>query len=189
MKPGPSFLQGVAVAFVLSLVGAVLFTALSTLFAGGFIVRLIIALLGFAYVLYLLRGSRERAGRVATVALWCVGAGAAWFTGIPLALYLVVHVGMVWLIRSLYFYSSALPALADMGLSGLALAAAAWAAHHTGSVFLTLWTFFLVQALFVAIPRSMRGQSGERPARTAPEPFERAHRAAQSALRRLSVNG
>jgi len=36
-------------------------------------------------------------------------------------MYLLVHLGLIWLIRSLYFYSSVLSALADLGLGGLGL--------------------------------------------------------------------
>jgi hypothetical protein len=101
---------------------------------------------------------------------------------------------MVWIIRVLYFSNGVLPALLDLGLSALALAAGVWAAGQTGSVLLAVWSFFLVQALFGSIPRSLTTQAltgraterGTRPGADE-EPFERAHRNAEAAVRRLSA--
>ena len=57
----------------------------------------------------------------------------------------------------------------------------------SGSLFLSIWSFFLVQALFVAIPTRLRQKAGDRgPARDSEDPFQRAHRAAEAALRKLS---
>ena len=110
-----------------------------------------------------------------------------WLLEPPLALYVSVHVGQVWLIRSLYFYSSALSALADLGLNLASVAAAIWAATESGSPFLSIWCFFLVQALFVAIPVRMgENRHKRRHEHAYDDRFERAHRAAQGALRRLS---
>ncbi len=60
---------------------------------------------------------------------------------------------MLWLIRSLYFYDSVLSALVDLGLTGVALVTAIWAWLASNNLFLAFWCFFLVQALFVLIPR------------------------------------
>jgi hypothetical protein len=98
-----------------------------------------------------------------------------------------VYGGAVWLNRSLYRYSSLLCALADLGLSALGLAAAIWAATHTGSLFLGIWCLFLVQALFVAIPSNMGRNIAETSAGLGDEDrFRRAHRSAELAVRRLS---
>ncbi len=182
----PSFLNGVIVALVLSLSAAVGFAALTTVMFPGLVVRLLIAGLGLAYVLYLLSQTSARIGRVTTVSLWGIGAFAAAVFSPSLLVYLIVHVGMVWLVRALYYSAGVLPALLDLGLSLLALAAAVWAAGQTGSVFLAVWSFFLVQALFVVMPRSVRDPS-PRHSRVRDDAFERAHRNAEAALRRLSA--
>ena len=68
-----------------------------------------------------------------------------------------------------------------------ALAAGIWAATQTGSLFLSLWCFFLVQALFVAIPVNMNRKTAPGSSQRDPEDrFQHAHRVAESALRRLS---
>jgi hypothetical protein len=91
----------------------------------------------------------------------------------------------VWLVRSLYHYSSLLPALADLVVSLLGAAFAAWAAQRSGSAWLALWCFFLAQAFHALIPPTLakRGDAG---ADGAEDAFARAHRAAESAVRRLS---
>jgi hypothetical protein len=180
----PTFLEGVAVALAASLTGSVLYSTVDLLFPGVPVVRLLIAGLGLAYLVYLLSRSTERIGRVTAAAAWLLLAGILWFTHPPLLLYACVHLGVLWLIRSLYFYSSALSALADLGLSGLGLAAASTALARTGSVWLGIWSFFLVQALFVFIPKSIRHSSGT--ARTGTDRFQHAYRAAESAVRKLS---
>ena len=183
----PTFLEGVAVALAASLAGGVLYTALNVVFPGVPVLRLLIAGIGLTYVVYLLSRSSERVGRVTTAAAWLLSAGVLWFTQPPLLIYIGAHLGAVWLVRSLYFYSSALSALADLGLNGLALAAGIWAVTRTGSVFLGIWCFFLVEALFVAIPKSIQRKSGTAAAGYAPaDRFQHAYRAAETAVRKLS---
>jgi hypothetical protein len=178
-----SFTHAIGVAVVLSLSGAAVLAALGPFFGSGALLRGVIAALGLAYVLYLVGRSGERVGRVTTVACWALGAGAAWAAGLPLVTFVLVHVGLVWLVRSLYYYSGVLPAAIDFGLSLLGTAFAVWAAQRTGSLGLALWCFFLVQAFHLFIPESVRPRSTRSEADDA---FARAHRAAESAVRRLS---
>lgn len=182
----PSFLEGVLVALVASLLGSLLYAVLVPTLPGGLVLRLLITAIALGYVIYLLRRSPERVGRITVLAAWSLAAGAIWLTGTPLALYLALHLGLVWLIRSLYFYSSMLSALADLGLSGLSLAATIWAASHSQSLFLGIWCLFLVQALFAVIPASMQRNGGATPAHQGHDHFEDAYQAAETALRRLS---
>jgi len=185
----PTFIEGAVFAFAVSVSGGVLLPVLSLILPGGTVLRLLIAGLGVAYILYLLNRSSERTGRVTTLAAWLVAALAIWIIAPSPVLYALLHLVLVWLIRSLYFYSSALSALVDMGLSGLSLATAFWVASWTGSVFLSLWCFFLVQALFIAIPSSWQLRSGkEYRSHDGGERFGLAYRAAQSAVRKLSTN-
>ena len=182
----PSFFEGVGVALAASLIGSSLFAALTPVFAAGGVLRLLIAGLSLGYIVYLLGRSRERVGRVSAVAFWALLAGGIWFLELPLPLYLLLHLAAIWLIRSLYFYSSLLSSLADLLLSGLSLAIAIWAFSHSGSLFLGIWSFFLMQALFVAIPTRISSRTGATgPDRMSEDHFERAHRTAQAAVRKL----
>jgi hypothetical protein len=183
----PGFLEGAAIALGTGIVGSVTYSALTLFFASSMVMRLLIAAIGLGYVVYLLSRSRERIGRITTITLWLLVAGIAWFTAPPLILFLMVHLGLIWLIRSLYFYSSLISAIADLGLNGVSLATAVWAANQTGSLFVSIWCFFLVQALFVAIPAKLIQKAGQNPTGEPREDrFQHAYRTAETALRKLS---
>ncbi len=180
----PTFFQGVVIAFVFALIGAAAFSALQLIYASSFVVKLLITCFGALYVIYLLARSAERTGRLTIPALWIAGALTAWIVLPELTLFLLAHVGMVWLVRSLYFHSSVLPALLDLGLCALAVIAAIATALHSHSVFLSVWSFFLVQALFVAIPAVIKAKR-EVSADTTDQHFKRALRTAEAAVRRI----
>jgi len=187
----PTFLQGVIVAAVLGFFGSAIVATLTPFVGFGHVLRLVIPGLALAYLLYLFSRSDERLGRITTISLWSALAVITWWMSPPLPMYLLIHVAAVWLVRSLYFYSGILPALMDLGLNSLSISASVWAITRSGSVFLATWCFFLVQALFVAIPPSLK-----KPTKTAKdmplrnsaaenESFERARRQADQALRQL----
>ncbi len=182
----PGFFQGVGVALLAALLGEVLFVALRPLLGSLIALHMVIAIASFSYLLYLLRASGERLGRLTTLAVWLVVTGFTAWMAPPLMPYLVIHVAMIWLGRALYFYSSLLPALADLGLNALAVAAVVWASAQSGSLMLTLWCFFLVQALFVMIPQSMNRARDDAASPVENAPFDEARRSAQAALRKLS---
>jgi hypothetical protein len=182
----PSFLHGVIVAAVLGFFASAVVATLTPFVGLGAVIRLVIPLLALAYLLYLFSRSGERIGRVTTLSLWAALAIVTWWVAPPLPLYLLIHVGAIWLVRSLYFYSGVMPALMDLGISALSVSATVWAISRSGSVFLATWCFFLVQALFVAIPitiRSRRDSNGS--AATDNDTFNNAKRNADKALRQL----
>jgi hypothetical protein len=182
----PSLGTGLVVALVLSACGAALLAAATPWLGLATALRAVIALLGLAYTLYVIARSGERVGRVTTVACWLASASLVWLLSPPLAGYVLAHVGLVWLARSLYYYSGLMPALADLGLSVLGAAFAVWAAQRSGGAWLAFWCFFLVQAFHVLIPASLTSRGSAAPD-AADDAFRRAHRAAESALRRLSA--
>lgn len=182
----PTFFNGVVVAAVLGFFASALIATLTPFVGLGTVVRLVIPALALTYLLYLFSRSPERLGRVTTLALWTVLAVGSWWIGPPLLLYFLIHVAAVWLVRSLYFYSGVLPALMDLGLNGLSISAAVWALTRSGSVFLATWCFFLVQALFVAIPPVLRRKTAALPdALVVNDDFEKARKRADEALRQL----
>jgi len=182
----PVFIQGVVVAAVLAFAASAMIAALTPFIGVGGIVRVVIPAIALAYILYLLRSSSERLGRITTLSLWSAMAVATWWVGPPVALYMLIHVGAIWLVRSLYFYSGVFPALIDLGLSAMSVSAFIWAISRTGSVFLAAWCFFLVQALFVAIPERIAGRKvAERIPATDNEPFDCARRQADQALQQI----
>jgi hypothetical protein len=182
----PTFIGGAAAAFILAAAGAAVFAATTPWIAPSFAIRGIAIALGGAYAFYLLSRSEERTGRIATVVVWCVATTLTAVFASSLPLFLICQVASIWLIRSLYFHGSIVTALADLGIGALALAFAIWAAKSSGSVFLSIWCFFLVQALFVALPADVptKARSDE----GSDQPFKRAERSATAALRRLAAH-
>ena len=183
----PTLGFGLAIAFVLALCGASILAALTPFVGSGTALRAVVALLGFTYLLYVLGKSGERAGRVTTVVVWTVAAAFIWISGVPFVGYVLIHVGLLWLVRSLYFYSGILPAIVDLGLSLLAIAFAVWAAGRSGSALLAFWCFFLVHAFHVLIPSALFGD-GKQHAGDDDLSFNRAHHAAEAAIRRMSAS-
>ena len=183
----PTFLEGAGVALVTSALGGIAFRSLATLFTAGTVARLLIAGIGLLYILYLLRRSSETVGRIAVVSLWLVGTVGVWTLGLSLPLYLAAYLGFIWLVRSLYFHSSLFPAIADLALVAFGVIGAGWAWLETGSLFVSLWCFFLVQALFVAIPGSVGRQSAAMNSGHRADRFQYAYRAAETAIGRLST--
>jgi len=96
----PSLGTGIAAAAVLSACGAALFAALTPWLGSGTALRLGVAALGFGYALYLIARSGERVGRLTTLAGWAAVASVVWLAGLPLAGYVLAHLGLVWLVRS-----------------------------------------------------------------------------------------
>jgi len=182
----PSFVHGVIVAAVLGFFASAIVATLTPFVGLGAVLRLVIPALGLAYLLYLFSRSETRVGRVTTLALWSALAATTWWVAPPLPFYLLIHVASIWLVRSLYFYSGVMPALMDLGVSALSISATVWAISRSGSVFLATWCFFLVQALFVAIPPAFESTPrSQRKTAIENENFEHARRQADEALRQL----
>lgn len=179
----PAFWRGAGLALVLSAVGAVAFKVFAPLVGAGPGLKLLVLALGLVYLLTLLARHRARVGRLAGAAAWLVSAMLLWVLDPALWVWLLAQSSLVWLLRCLYAHDNLLAALLDAALNGFALAAALATALHTGSLFLCLWSFFLVQALYVLIPA--RGSAAAGPA--ADTAFDQAERAARAALRRLAT--
>ena len=188
----PGFFHGVGLALVLAGVAGVSLSALTPLFSLAFLVRFLVTGVAGAYIVYLLSRTEHRAGRVATMSVWGLSVIGIWFLAPSFAWFVIAHTALIWLVRALYFYRGLWPALLDLGLCVLALIAAVATAKHTGSLFLSIWSFFLVQALFVSLPdrirpRTITRSSSPGAASSTRDPFEKAYRSADAALRRLST--
>ena len=181
----PSFLSGAAIAVVFAVAAGAAFAGLTVALTTSLVIRIIVPLLAGSYALYLLWQSAERTGRIVTVASWCVGAVLIGAFVPTLALFLIAHTALIWLVRTLYFHESTLTALCDLGLCALALASAIWAVRSSHSLSLATWCFFLVQALFVALPTGASRSARHDDANN--RIFERAQRSAEAALRRIAT--
>ena len=181
----PDFFEGVGLAAILAVGGGASHLLLASTLSNSSAVHLVLAGSGLVYVLYLLHRSSERVGRIVTVAGWMSFALLIFAVSPSPGFTVAAHTGLIWLVRCLYHHGSALPATADLGLCALACAAGLWAALQTQSLIPGLWCFFLVQALFSALPRSAYGRREEYPATE--DRFQVALLCADSAARRLST--
>jgi hypothetical protein len=187
MKTATLF-EGIFVAFLFSLISSVTYFALSSIFSDSFLIQLLITGLSFAYILYLLSRSKAPIGRITSVVVWTVAVIFLWFFSPPISVFLLIHLLMIWLIRSLYYYSSLFSSLLDFALNGLSVATAFWAANHTDSLFLTIWCFFLIQTLFVLIPQKLKHTtSNESSTLDSEAEFQNAYRTEESAIEKLSI--
>jgi len=183
----PGIIDGIIVAIAISL-GA----GAASLVLGGFIAyatlfNLVLCTATLVYLVYLLKRSSARVGRVVVIASWALASLAGWFFEIPLFEQVLIQAGIIWLVRSLYFHGSIFSAALDFGLVTAGLAASAWAMVNTGSLAGALWSFFLIQALFCWIPDLSRKQSGDiHHNQHDQSSFQSAHRVALDAVRKLT---
>jgi len=190
----PAFSEGIIVAIIVSLAVTIVFTVLSGFFPTRWLLQALIAAVSFSYICYLLVRSQEKTGRLTTVAVWAVITTVTWLFSPTIILSLFVHVGMIWLVRALYYYTSLVIALFDLGLTLFAMATAIWTLMYTNSLFLSMWCFFLLQALFTVLPTDLKsglfnkvGKSSK-PQAANDDVFEQAYLSAKSALRQITAN-
>jgi len=188
-----SFFGEVAFGLILSLVATAVALTLSFLMPSALVARLVIAGIGLAVVLRAIARSDERTGRIVTLVVWLAAAATVWLSGAGLPTYVVVHVTLAWLSRSLFFYSRFVEAGVDFALTLLALSFAVLAAVRTESVFLAAWSFLLVQALHVSIPglvsRWTEPKEKDMPLGDPNRGFADAFKAADEALHRIAGQG
>ena len=181
----PSFWRSVLLALAISVVGAVLHSVLAGVFGRALSLRLVVLVVALIYVLSLLYQSPLRSGRVVAVIAWLALSGLLLGFNPALSVWLILQTGFVWLLRGLQGYDSLISAGIDALLCAFALSAAVATAMHSQSLWLTLWTYFLVQALHVFVPRRMAAADPVRPVPA--NDFDSAFRNAEMALRRLSA--
>lgn len=182
----PGFIEGAVVALIASSAITLTAAVFDWVLPSGLLSHVLINITGFAYLLYLLSRSREKVGRITAIFMYIAMTLAGWLFMPSLPWVLVAHIALIWLIRSLYFYSSLLSALLDLVLTGVSLVGAIAAYLHTDSVFLALWSLFLIQALFSWIPADWKGRKAKTSSAVLTDRFEVAHRAAENALRKLA---
>jgi hypothetical protein len=185
----PSLFEGVVVAIVASLGSGILTAMLPIVTSEYNGIRILLSVLALGYLLYLMKRSNERTGRVVMVVIWLTVTLASLLLGASLTWFALVQLASIWIIRSLYFHTSILPSLLDLALVGFGLITASWAILQTGSVMTATWCFFLCQSLFVLIP-VFRNRRHNQDGFIAVEQdrFQSAHRVALEAVRKLSTH-
>lgn len=180
----PTFGEGVVVALVTAFVGAVVVFGLSLVVWPGLALIGAVPPLSFAYLIYLVRRSELRAGRLTLVLLWGLATTGAGVLVPDTVTQVLVQLVLLWTARSYCFHRSPAVVFMDLGLVGMGFVAAVWAMDRTGSVFLSIWIFFLFQAFFALLPTGgLRGRSES----VHTDPFEMAERTAERSLQRLTL--
>ena len=176
----------IAIALVFALIASVALFALVPLVGFALTVALALPAISLLYLLFLFSQAEENTGRISCLMLWSAMTLGIWIFAPPLGISLALHLGAIWLIRSLYFYNGIVGPLIDLLLSASSVAVALWCYFHTGSVFLSVWSLFLTQAFFVAIPPLLKQQhSTENRTTTTIREFNEARGSAEAALRHL----
>jgi hypothetical protein len=183
----PGIIDGVIVALVISLGAAAASLVLGGFFTYAALFNLVLCTATLIYLVYLLKRSKARVGRVVVIASWALTSLGCWFLDVPLFTQVLIQAGLIWLVRSLYFHASIFAAALDGGLIAAGIAASAWAMLNTGSLAGALWSFFLVQALFCWIPDLNRKQPDDIYCDQQDQSsFQSAHRVALDAVRKLT---
>jgi len=181
-----SFAYGVAYALGFAFVSsmAMVVAMQSSLSLHG-LIYLLVPGLSFTYFLCIGPYRIRQSGWISSLLLWFAFTLLLWLLSPSLTEYVLLHVAAVSGMRSLFFHKNLMLVLMDFMLSLFALAAAVWAASHTGSIFLAVWCFFLVQAAFVLLPGFRRDTSTGSGSIVHSQQFDTALRKAEEALRKV----
>lgn len=184
----PGILSSIVFALLASLGAGIFGKLLPIFFSPATSSALIIAGLSLAYLIFLLRHAETRRGRVLVIALWLSLSLGGWLLGFSLIAHIVLQLSLIWIVRSLYFHASILAGLLDLVLIVMAASAGVWAVMQTDSFIAAIWCFFLAQSLLVAIPEFSGRDTSHPDSTPVIDHFQSAHRAAQEAVRKLSIN-
>ncbi len=187
----PGLLHGIIVAVLLSLAAPAVHHLVDLLVPSMLALKLVIAALTTAYVLYLLRLHHARIGNIVLGTGTALILVAALLWGLATTTLVFVSITLIWIVRSLITYSSVFMSILDGALCFLGLGVAVWAYGATGSAFWAIWCFFLSQSLCALIPE--QPGRANKPAGSTPlmetGGFSAAHKAAEAALRELARSG
>ena len=180
LSQSSGFAEGAGVAFALSLMATLIYRGCAVLLGTSVSLATLFVLLLSLYALYLLKRSNRSAGKPTAVIAFISFALLLNSFSLPLAIVAGVLMPAVWVLRCFFYRQGVIDSVLDLGLSAAALIAAIAAATATQSIFITVWTFFIVQALHVSIPLLGEG----RPTNPAQQ-FECAYTSAETAIRQF----
>jgi len=183
----PTLLAGIVVASVVSLAVSPAVLFLSLLLGPVMAGKALVGVMAYAYIVYVLAQSGRRVGRTTLAVLSLLALLASVMLAARWTTVLVVAVALIWGTRASTSSRSPVAWLLHGGLCLLGLSAALWAYKHSGSIVLAVWSFLLLQALWVYVPARLARQPVEESVAGGQEEdgFVRAHQAAQKALDRL----
>ena len=189
MKSDATFRHGVLFAFLAAMAGGVFQTVLASSLPEGERHALLCALLGLAYLFHLFGRLPCKPGRLVVLGLGVSFIVLGLITPLPLAYQLLLQTALIWGTRTTLLHENTGQAVADLCLQGFAIAAMVIVYSRTGSAALSVWSFFLIQALFVFFVDTDRREHGRlKPEARKEIRFSRARWLAENAIERLSSN-
>jgi len=180
----PSLTGSLLIALLLALASSLAIPLLVAVIGLPEAARLAVALCGGAWLLATVRLDRAPSGVPTAVAAWLFVAIAVGLFVAEFPAYVAAHAALLWLVRTILVHRRAGPAAIDAFFCIASFAAAALALSRTGSTFLTVWSFFFVQAglAWLTTPTDADRADAKRDPFGA---FSRAQRQAESALAQL----
>lgn len=180
-----SFLQLAIAGFLVSGLGYISFELFSMLYAKNDSLQISIAISGFIYLVYLLCQLPKNVGKISAVAFYAFASLSLLFLTLPSTLYAFSIIGCLWLTRCFFFHRTFIAIAGDASLTLLGSTVAYWTIIETSSLFLGLWSYFLIQALLPFLPQKVERLS---PVNTVANDskFESAYRNAEAAISRLN---
>lgn len=183
----PGILKSIVFALFASIAAGIFATLLPIFLNPTITSTTIISGLSLAYLIFLLRQTKMRRGRVLVVLLWLSLSLGSWLLNLNLTTQILLQLSNIWIVRSLYFHASILTALLDLVLIVMSAGAGVWAVIQTDSFIAAVWCFFLAQSLFVWIAEFSQRSKPPADANPSADHFQSAHRVAQEAVRKLST--
>lgn len=184
MNIKPSFINGALAGFFISFIGAIGFYGLALIMPFMVSAYLVIGIVGISYHCYLSSTQQSNKGLVSSITVLVLITMVSWLFAWSLLTVIILNCFLIWIIRSHNFYKSAISSICDLGILIASTVLAAYTFLHTDSLFLSIWVFFLCQALFVFIPTSVNSNSTQSHKRESK--FFAAQRNAQNALSQLN---
>jgi len=183
---GLTFTRGVLMALGFAFLSSVAFNVIGPGITFQTLVFLLVPILSFVYLLSIGKYRHRKSGWASCLVLWCVFTILLWALSAYLIDFVLLHAMALSALRSMFFHKNILSVLMDFALTVLAVCTSIWAVSYTGSIFLSVWCFFLVQAAFVAIPIWASLKSVNTKPSSNSQAFDVAHRKAEEALQKMS---
>lgn len=141
----PTLLKNIGIALLLYVVSAII----NLVVLHG--TPLLITLTTSLFLGYLIYNSPRTAGKLILIVSCMLILTVSFIFSIEISSLLILCVALIWLVRSILYYSSVVAVLLDAGLCLIGLVFAGWTFISSGSTAAAIWSFFLVQSLQVLI--------------------------------------
>lgn len=176
-----SFFNHIALSVALSLMTITLHNTVTPFIGYDYGYRILILSLSVGYLSFLLHQLKPRFGVALILVFWCVMSLLLFTFNPSLPIWLMAHIGCLWMVRATLRYQHIQHWLLDSLVNLLAICAGIATYLHTQNIGLSVWSYFLVLALVALLAPSREQEIQTFNA----SPFQVAQNAANAALRRL----